>query len=105
MKPYNDIAYTAKKSAMRMVNRWRVYVYKKCVPNCTQFGTHFLYTADNQYYWWTRRGSNPRPNKETASFLHAYHRLMFSSAKKTCATDSHLSLKSKVHHSCKAHYD
>lgn len=42
MKPYNDIAYTAEKSAMRMVNRYRVYVYKKCVPNCTQFGTHFL---------------------------------------------------------------
>lgn len=42
MKPYIDIADTAEKSAMRMVNRWRVYVYKKCVPNCTQFGTNFL---------------------------------------------------------------
>lgn len=41
MKPYIDIADTAEKSAMRMVNRWRVYVYKKCVPNCTQFGTNF----------------------------------------------------------------
>ena len=32
---------------------------------------------DNQYYLWTRRGSNPRPNKGAIRFLHAYRRLDF----------------------------
>ena len=28
-------------------------------------------------FWWTRRESNPRPNKEFLSFLHAYSAIIF----------------------------
>ena len=35
---------------------------------------------------WSWRGSNPRPNKETIRFLHAYSGLRFSCADKTRTT-------------------
>ena len=41
--------------------------------------------------WWSWRESNPRPNRETIRFLHAYSSLRFSSADKTWTTNRHLS--------------
>lgn len=35
---------------------------------------------------WSRRGLNPRPNRETLSFLHAYLRLVFDRTAETRAT-------------------
>ena len=40
---------------------------------------------------WSWRESNPRPNRETIRFLHAYSSLWFSNADKTWTTNRHLS--------------
>ena len=37
--------------------------------------------------WWSWRESNPRPNRETIRFLHAYSSLWFSSNSKTWTTN------------------
>ena len=42
---------------------------------------------------WSWRESNPRPNRETIRFLHAYSSLWFSSAGKTWTTNRRLILK------------
>ena len=41
-------------------------------------------------YGWSWRDSNPRPNRETIRFLHAYSSLRFSSCGKTWTTNRSL---------------
>ena len=43
-----------------------------------------------RFQLWSWRESNPRPNKETISFLHAYSRLWFSCCSKTWTTNYNL---------------
>jgi len=57
----------------------------KETANCLKVsGLHFE-------WWWSWRESNPRPNRETIRFLHAYSSLRFSSVSKTWTTNWHLS--------------
>lgn len=37
----------------------------------------WFYHRNDHFKKWSRRGSNPRPNKESASFLHVYFLIDF----------------------------
>lgn len=51
-----------------------------------------LLILDKQKSWWSWRDSNPRPNEEIISFLHAYLCLSFSCRSRTKAINSCLIL-------------
>ena len=70
-----------------------IWVYMKSLSSWSGGGdekkkVHRSLRHTSFYNSWSWRESNPRPNEETISFLHAYLCLRFSSASKTRATNS-----------------
>ena len=74
-----------------------IWVYMKSLSSWSGGGdekkkVHRSLRHTSFYNSWSWRESNPRPNEETISFLHAYLCLRFSSASKTRATNLRLIL-------------
>lgn len=62
----------------------------KSKTDSTTFNTTNQQLIEKQYISWSWRDSNPRPNRETIRFLHAYSGLRFSSCSKTRTTNCNL---------------